>query len=43
MIRDRGLKKWQTASFLPQQWTMLKGIYHDDMKSKKPVLDEQQL
>ncbi|TCJ04485.1 YolD-like family protein [Cytobacillus praedii] len=43
MIRDRGLKKWQAASFLPQQWTMLKGIYHDDTKVKKPVLDEQQL
>lgn len=43
MIRDRGLKKWQAASFLPQQWTMLKGIYHDDTKSKKPVIDEQEL
>ncbi|USK56590.1 YolD-like family protein [Cytobacillus solani] len=43
MIRDRGFKKWQAASFLPQQWTMLKGIYRDDSKSKKPTLDEQQL
>lgn len=43
MIRDRGLKKWQAASFLPQQWTMLKGIYHDDTKIKMPTLDEQEL
>lgn len=43
MIRDRGLKKWQAASFLPQQWTMLKGVYRDDTKVKKPTLDEQEL
>lgn len=42
MIRDRGLKKWQAASFLPPQWTMLKGIYRDDTKVKKPILNEQQ-
>lgn len=43
MIRDRGLIKWQPASFLPQQWSMLKGIYRDDTKVKKPSLDEQEL
>lgn len=43
MIRDRGRIKWQPASFLPQQFTMLKGIFQDDTKSKKPVLDEQEL
>lgn len=41
MIRDRGKIKWQPAHFMPEQTKMLKDMYSDDRKLKRPQLDEQ--
>lgn len=42
MIRDRGLIKWQ-GFFMPEHVGMLKKNNKEDMKIKKPILDEQEL
>ena len=41
-IKDRGLMKWQ-GFFMPEHVSSLKGIWHDDKKEDKPILDEYQL
>lgn len=41
-INDRGLKKWQ-GFFIPGHIGMLKKIELEDMKVKKPILDEDQV
>ncbi|MCU1808140.1 YolD-like family protein [Cytobacillus firmus] len=40
MIRDRGKIKWLPAHFMPEHRAMLKRIIIDDLKQKKPHLDE---
>lgn len=42
MIRDRGLKKWQ-GFFMTEHTDLLKNYSADDYKTKKPILDEQEL
>lgn len=41
-MEDRGLKKWQ-GFFMPEHKAMLKRAEIEDMKLKKPLLDEGQL
>lgn len=40
MIRDRGKLKWQPAFFMPEHVAMLKGLYIEEQKIQKPILDE---
>lgn len=42
-MKERGLKKWQPAFFMPEQIKMLKQIEIEDMKVEKPVLDEYEI
>ena len=39
---DRGLKKWQ-PSIMPENKGMYDKVFKDDLKLKKPILDENQL
>ena len=39
---DRGLKKWQ-PSIMPENKGMYDKVFKDDLKFKKPILDESQL
>ncbi|NHM30875.1 YolD-like family protein [Neobacillus terrae] len=41
-IRGRGKIKWQPASFLPDQLTMIRKARLEDSKVEKPLLDEYQ-
>lgn len=40
--KDRGLKKWH-GFFMPEHTREIKTIWHEDKKTKMPVLDEYQL
>ena len=42
-IRDRGKVKWQSAAFLPEHTKMLRDMYKDSLKQRRPILDEYQL
>lgn len=42
-IKDRGMKKWYAAAFLPQHTEMLKQMNFNGQKVSKPQLDVQQL
>ncbi|WP_186577746.1 YolD-like family protein [Aquibacillus kalidii] len=42
MVNDRGSIKW-TSLMLPEHVEMLKNLWKEDKKTKKPLLDEQQL
>lgn len=41
MLRDRGIKKW-VSLMLPEHVQTLKDLEMEDLKVKKPILDEQQ-
>ncbi|MEH6992912.1 YolD-like family protein [Neobacillus drentensis] len=41
-IRDRGVKKWQGAFFMPEQAKMHREIWRDDQRQAKPILDDYQ-
>jgi hypothetical protein len=41
-IRDRGVKKWQGAFFMPEQAKMHREVWRDDQRQAKPVLDDYQ-
>lgn len=40
MVNDRGTKKW-TSLMLPEHIKMLEGIWKEDEKKLKPMMDEQ--
>lgn len=42
MLRDRGIKKWQ-GFFMHEHTGLLKKYADEDNKTKKPILDEQEL
>ena len=42
-IKDRGILKWQAASFLPEQVSSLHDLVKDYYSTKKPILDEYQV
>ncbi|GGA61758.1 YolD-like family protein [Ornithinibacillus halotolerans] len=42
MVQDRGSIKW-TSLMLPEHVELLKSIWTEDTKVKKPLLDEQEL
>ena len=42
MIRDRGKLKWQSAFFMPEHVKLLKNLYSNANKQRKPQLDEQE-
>ncbi|WP_010094532.1 YolD-like family protein [Ornithinibacillus scapharcae] len=42
MVHDRGSIKW-TSLMLPEHVELLKSIWNEDKKIKKPVLDEQEI
>ncbi|MCU9601753.1 YolD-like family protein [Pallidibacillus thermolactis] len=42
-MKDRGLIKWTPAFMMPEQIKLLKQVEIEDMKIKKPVLDEQEI
>lgn len=41
-IRDRGKKKWQPASFMPEGFAMTREMYRDQNRQAKPILDDYQ-
>ena len=41
-MRDRGFKKWQPF-IMPENKGMYNKVFKDDLKLKKPILDEDQL
>ncbi|OIK14576.1 hypothetical protein BIV60_11455 [Bacillus sp. MUM 116] len=43
MIRDRGKIKWQSAFFMPEHVKMLSEVRKEELKVKKPILDEYQI
>ncbi|MBL4952077.1 YolD-like family protein [Neobacillus sp. YIM B02564] len=42
MLKDRGTKKW-TAMMLPEHVRELKKCLNDEIKIKRPILDEQKI
>ena len=42
-LKDRGIIKWQAASFLPEQVSSLKDLVKDYYSTEKPKLDEYQV
>ncbi|WP_257009460.1 YolD-like family protein [Bacillus sp. 7884-1] len=42
-IRDRGVKKWQGAFFMPEQVKMQRELWRDTQRFAKPIIDEYQL
>lgn len=39
-VKDRGTKKWAPFASMPEQFSMLRKMYLDETKIKKPVLDD---
>jgi hypothetical protein len=39
-VKDRGLKKWTPAFFVPEHVEMIKNAEIEDIKVQKPILDE---
>lgn len=39
-IRDRGKLKWQPTSFMPLAFEMQRGMFKDQERMPKPILDE---
>ena len=42
-LKDRGIIKWQSAAFLPEQVSSLKDLLNDYYSTEMPVLDEYQV
>jgi hypothetical protein len=41
--RDRGIKKWQQAFFMPEQFSKLRKFWNDSERITKPILDQYQV
>jgi hypothetical protein len=43
MIKDRGILKWNPASFMPEVFAMTKNAYRDDERQPMPLIDEYEI
>jgi hypothetical protein len=41
--KDRGVKKWAPASFMPEGFAMIGEMYRDQERQEMPLLDEYQI